>query len=209
MRQKHKSTEITVKASGTKASGRTLKPNKYTGEAVFPVLKGRGDTANISGPSPGGAGTDIKGSSYVTVCVLICALFIVFIAIWSFAGAVSVVSETARCARVSLDRTVTSNAPVIYASVKTGGSAGAELVPSEYVTYFADLCSLVPDGDRLCRLGENGEELFSVTVPTLGFYVSPEELDAVTEFSVRVRIFGPAFAEVPVRIRSALGDKTA
>ncbi len=121
----------------------------------------------------------------------------------------SVISETARCARISLDRTVTSNAPLIYDSVKTGGSSGAELLPSEYAEYFADLCGLVPDGDRLIRPDENGEELFSVTVPTLGFYGSPEELDAVTEFSVRVRIFGPVFAEVPVRIRSALADKTA
>ena len=148
-----------------------------------------------------------SGSAYIIACALVCALFLVFYAVYMFAGTVSAVSETARCARMTLERTVTANAPVIYGSVKEGGSAGGILDRDGYASLFAAICSLEKEGDVLVRRSSSGEETYSTDIPEIFFYGDGEELDAVAEFTVSVRIFGNFRASVPVRVRAAMTSK--
>lgn len=151
-----------------------------------------------------------RGDGYILPCVMILILSMLITALMSFWGAVNLVRNTERNARIVLDNYVMENAIVIYDSIKQGNNVTDYLDNSAYLENFCWYCTLDNDGSFLYNYDTEGVMQYGMTPPVLSFR-EEGRLKLCASYTMFVPIYFAGMtvgiAEVPITVESELDDK--
>ena len=83
-----------------------------------------------------------NAETYVSVCVLILAIVMIFSGIFVYASTVSLIDTSRENSKVVLDSFVTQNATRIYDSIKQGNDYTESVNAAEFTYSLCDFCTL-------------------------------------------------------------------
>lgn len=151
-----------------------------------------------------------KAESYVPVCVLILVIVMIFSGIFVYASAVSLIDTSRENSKVVLDSFVTQNATRIYDSIKQGNDYTEVIDAEEFRTSLISFCTLEIDDGMLYSIDADGQELFRISEPTLGFREA-NELELVVNYTITIPMWfaGNEFpaVSIPIEVTSILTEK--
>ncbi len=152
-----------------------------------------------------------RGDTYVTVCVFMLIIFMIFSAVFTFASAISLIRVQETNTEIVFDSFVANNSILIYNNIKMGKNATDNVNTAKYNQMLAEFCSLTKTGARYYCYDTDGHEKFNITVPTIGF-LEDQQLELYVTYTMRVPIrfagVTVATATIPVNITSELRSKT-
>ena len=151
-----------------------------------------------------------RGEGYITTCVLIVALCMLFAVFMSFVTAVNVIRISRRNTKNVLDSFVMLNSTKIYDSLKCYSDQTNTFSESGFRTYFCEYNSLTESGDTLIAITENGDEKYTVKDLNISFE-QENELKLKVEYVLSVPVSFGSFdlvrANVPVRVITRFDSK--
>lgn len=151
-----------------------------------------------------------KGEGYITACVLIIVMSMLFAVTFTYAASLSKVKMMRENTKVVLDSFVTQNATQIYDSIKQGNDYTEAINADDFYTSLISFCTLESRNGKLYSLDASGNEQLYITDLELSFR-DENELELVVEYTVNTLLSfaGKQFAaaSVPVEITSALTEK--
>ena len=151
-----------------------------------------------------------KGEIYVTVCVFMLIIFMIFSAVFTFASAISLIKVQESNTEIVFDSFVANNSILIFNNIKMGKNATDHVNTANYTHMLTEFCSLSKNGARYYCYDDEGHEKFNITEPVIGF-LEENQLELVVTYtmSVPIRFSGltVATAVIPVRITSELRSK--
>lgn len=152
-----------------------------------------------------------RGEIYVTVCVFLLVIFMIFSVVFTFASAVSQIRVQQTNTEIVLDSFVANNSILIYRNIKMGSNAMQNVNTADFNQMLVRFCSLQPDGGKYVCCDSNGTEQFSITVPVVD-YIEEQTLELFTTYTmyVPIRFSGVRVmtAVIPIRITSELRSLT-
>ena len=152
-----------------------------------------------------------KGEIYVTVCVFLLVIFMIFSVVFTFASAVSLVRTQQANTEIVLDSFVANNSILIYRNIKMGSTAMQNVDTAGFNQMLVRFCALQPDGGKYVCYDPDGKEQFSITVPTVD-YIEDQTLELFTTYTmyVPIRFAGVTVTQavVPLKITSELRSVT-
>ena len=151
-----------------------------------------------------------KGEGYIVPCVLILVIVILFLMIFNYAAAISKVNVIRENTKVVLDSFVTQNSTEIYNSIKQGNDYTEVIDAEEFRTSLISFCTLEIDDGMLYSIDADGQELFRISEPTLGFREA-NELELVVNYTITIPMWfaGNEFpaVSIPIEVTSILTEK--
>ena len=151
-----------------------------------------------------------KGDGYVTTCVFAVIFVSIFSIIFTFSAAVSKVELMRENTKVVLDSFVTQNATEIYNSIKQGNDYTEVIDTGDFHSSLISFCTLETESGKLYSYDADGQELFHITEPTLGFREA-NELELVVNYTLTIPMYfaGNEFpaVNIPIEVTSVLTEK--
>ncbi|MBO7319857.1 MAG: hypothetical protein J6V06_07570 [Clostridia bacterium] len=151
-----------------------------------------------------------KAEGYITPCVLIIVFVAIFSIIFTYSASVSKVKLMRENTKVVLDSFVTQNSTEIYNSIKQGNDYTEVIDAEEFRTSLISFCTLEIDNGMLYSIDADGQELFHISEPTLGFREA-NELELVVNYTITVPMWfaGNEFpaVSIPIEVTSILTEK--
>lgn len=152
-----------------------------------------------------------RGEGYISVCVLlivVCMLLSVFV---TFANAINVVKMTERNSRVVLDNFVMQDAIEIFDSIKRGNSKNATIDRNAYTDKLLNFCTFVKNGNYLYAYDSKRQEIFKLSLPTMGYSDASGILKLYVSYNVYVPLYfcgtKVTTATIPIKVYSKYTDK--
>lgn len=127
-----------------------------------------------------------KGSSYVQTVVVVFCLALVLSVVILYAGIMSIIQNTRENTRRALDDYVTEQSIQIYDNLKNGNN-NMPTITEDFTPYFTANYTFDKQGDRLYHVGEDGETVFWMTLPTVG-YTADKTLNLTARYDIFVPI---------------------
>lgn len=151
-----------------------------------------------------------NAETYVSVCVLILAIVMIFSGIFVYASTVSLIDTSRENSKVVLDSFVTQNATRIYDSIKQGNDYTESVNAAEFTYSLCDFCTLDETASMLYCYDSEGNLTYSMTKPQMSFR-QENELEIVIRYTISVPIYFACHkidtANVPIEIVSVLSEK--
>ena len=151
-----------------------------------------------------------KAEGYITPCVLIIVFVAIFSIIFTYSASVSKVKLMRENTKVVLDSFVTQNSTEIYNSIKQGNDYTEVIDAEEFRTSLISFCTLEIDDGMLYSIDADGQELFRISEPTLGFREA-NELELVVNYTISIPMWfaGKEFptVNIPIEVTSILTEK--
>ena len=142
-----------------------------------------------------------RGASYVQVCVIVLILVMILAAVLFYA------SQSKEDASLVLDSYVMKNSIEIYNYIKQGNDLNRKLDQKYFLSQYLSRFSLDYSNNMLYSVGEDGETVYRMTVPQVGYEVDKTlNLKAEYNLMIPVRFAGKTLTwmTVPMTVRSAL-----
>ena len=151
-----------------------------------------------------------NAETYVSVCVLILAIVMIFSGIFVYASTVSLIDTSRENSKVVLDSFVTQNSTEIYNSIKQGNDYTEAIDAEEFRTSLISFCTLEIENGMLYSYDADGKELYRITEPILTFR-NENELELVVTYTISIPMWfaGTQFASanIPIEVTSILTEK--
>ena len=148
-----------------------------------------------------------RGASYVQVCVIVLILVMILAAVLFYASAMTIVRQSKEDASLVLDSYVMKNCIEIYNYSKQGNDLNRKLDQKYFLSQYLSRFSLDYSNNMLYSVGEDGETVYRMTVPQVGYEVDKTlNLKAEYNLMIPVRFAGKTLTwmTVPMTVRSAL-----
>lgn len=151
-----------------------------------------------------------KAEGYFFPCVLILVFVSIFSIIFTYSATVSKVTVMRENTKVVLDSFVTQNSTEIYNSIKQGNDYTEVIDADEFRNELISFCTLETENGMLYSIDTDGQELFHITEPTLGFR-EENALELVVNYTLSIPIWFagneiPA-VNIPLEVTSVLTEK--
>ena len=142
-----------------------------------------------------------RGDGYIGTCVMILILCMILSIFIEFVATVNVKRISERNARIVLDSFVMENSIEIYDSIKTGTDFTEVVDVEQYISKYSEYNSLDFNGNMLYCCGDDGEELYRQTIPTVQL-IEENRLKIIAEYTITVPLYfaGQQVTEVTVPI---------
>lgn len=151
-----------------------------------------------------------RGDGYIGTCVMILILCMILSIFIEFVATVNVIRISERNARIVLDNFVMENSIEIYDSIKTGTDFTEVVDVEQYISKYSEYNSLDFNGNMLYCVGDDGEELYRQTIPTVRL-IEENRLKIIAEYTITVPLY---FASqqvtevtVPITVTSKFNPK--
>lgn len=151
-----------------------------------------------------------RGDGYIGTCVMILILCMILSIFIEFVATVNVIRISERNARIVLDSFVMENSIEIYDSIKTGTDFTEVVDVEQYISKYSEYNSLDINGNMLYCVGDEGEELYRQTIPTVRL-IEENRLKIIAEYTITVPLYfaGHQVTEVtvPITVTSKFNPK--
>lgn len=151
-----------------------------------------------------------RGDGYIGTCVMILILCMILSIFIEFVATVNVIRISERNARIVLDSFVMENSIEIYDSIKTGTDFTEVVDVEQYISKYSEYNSLDFNGNMLYCCGDDGEELYRQTIPTVQL-IEENRLKIIAEYTITVPLYfaGQHVTEVtvPITVTSKFNPK--
>lgn len=151
-----------------------------------------------------------RGDGYIGTCVMILILCMILSIFIEFVATVNVIRISERNARIVLDSFVMENSIEIYDSIKTGTDFTEVVDVEQYISKYSEYNSLDFNGNMLYCVGDDGEELYRQTIPTVRL-IEENRLKIIAEYMITVPLYfaGQQVTEVtvPITVTSKFNPK--
>lgn len=151
-----------------------------------------------------------KAEGYIVPCVFILIFAMIFAMIFTYSASISKVNLMRENTKVVLDSFLTQNSTEIYNSIKQGNDYTEAIDTEEFRTSLISFCTLEIDNGMLYSIDADGQELFHISEPTLGFREA-NELELVVNYTITVPMWfaGNEFpaVSIPIEVTSILTEK--
>ena len=151
-----------------------------------------------------------RGDGYIGTCVMILILCMILSIFIEFVATVNVIRISERNARIVLDSFVMENSIEIYDSIKTGTDFTEVVDVEQYISKYSEYNSLDFNGNMLYCVGDDGEELYRQTIPTVRL-IEENRLKIIAEYAITVPLYfaGQQVTEVtvPITVTSKFNPK--
>ena len=151
-----------------------------------------------------------RGAGYIGTCVMILILCMILSIFIEFVATVNVIRISERNARIVLDSFVMENSIEIYDSIKTGTDFTEVVDVEQYISKYSEYNSLDFNGNMLYCCGDDGEELYRQTIPTVQL-IEENRLKIIAEYTITVPLYsaGQQVTEVtvPITVTSKFNPK--
>ena len=151
-----------------------------------------------------------KAEGYIVPCVFILIFAMIFAMIFTYSASISKVNLMRENTKVVLDSFLTQNSTEIYNSIKQGNDYTEVIDTEEFRTSLISFCTLEIDDGMLYSIDADGQELFHITEPTLGFREA-NELELVVNYTITIPMWfaGNEFpaVNIPLEVTSILTEK--
>lgn len=151
-----------------------------------------------------------RGDGYIGTCVMILILCMILSIFIEFVATVNVIRISERNARIVLDSFVMENSIEIYDSIKTGTDFTEVVDVEQYISKYSEYNSLDFNGNMLYCCGDDGEELYRQTIPTVQL-IEENRLKIIAEYTITVPLYfaGHQVTEVtvPITVTSKFNPK--
>ncbi|MBQ6117842.1 MAG: hypothetical protein IJK98_01295 [Clostridia bacterium] len=151
-----------------------------------------------------------RGDTYVSVCVFMLVIFMIFSAVFSFASAITLIKVQQSNTEIVFDSFIANNSILIYNNIKMGKNATDGVKTTDLTQSLVKFCSLTKSGARYYCYDGDGKETFNITSPVIG-YLEEKQLELYVTYTMRVPIrfagVTVATATIPVNISAELRSK--
>ena len=151
-----------------------------------------------------------RGDGYIGTCVMILILCMILSIFIEFVATVNVIRISERNARIVLDSFVMENSIEIYDSIKTGTDFTEVVDVEQYISKYSEYNSLDFNENMLYCCGDDGEELYWQTIPTVRL-IEENRLKIIAEYTITVPLYfaGQQVTEVtvPITVTSKFNPK--
>ena len=151
-----------------------------------------------------------RGDGYIGTCVMILILCMILSIFIEFVATVNVIRISERNARIVLDSFVMENSIEIYDSIKTGTDFTEVVDVEQYISKYSEYNSLDFNENMLYCVGDDGEELYRQTIPTVRL-IEENRLKIIAEYAITVPLYfaGQQVTEVtvPITVTSKFNPK--
>ena len=151
-----------------------------------------------------------RGDTYVTVCVFMLVIFMIFSVVFTFASAITLIKVQQSNTEIVFDSFIANNSILIYNNIKMGNNATDGVKTADLTQMLVKFCSLTKSGARYYRYDDEGNEKFNITSPTIG-YLEEKQLELYVTYTMRVPIrfagVSVATAVIPINITAELRSK--
>ena len=151
-----------------------------------------------------------RGDGYIGTCVMILILCMILSIFIEFVATVNVIRISERNARIVLDSFVMENSIEIYDSIKTGTDFTEVVDVEQYISKYCEYNSLDFNENMLYCVGDDGEELYRQTIPTVQL-IEENRLKIIAEYTITVSLYfaGQQVTEVtvPITVTSKFNPK--
>lgn len=151
-----------------------------------------------------------RGDGYIGTCVMILILCMILSIFIEFVATVNVIRISERNARIVLDSFVMENSIEIYDSIKTGTDFTEVVDVEQYISKYSEYNSLDFNENMLYCCGDDGEELYRQTIPTVRL-IEENRLKIIAEYTITVSLYfaGQQVTEVtvPITVTSKFNPK--
>ncbi len=151
-----------------------------------------------------------RGDGYIGTCVMILILCMILSIFIEFVATVNVIRISERNARIVLDSFVMENSIEIYDSIKTGTDFTEVVDVEQYISKYSEYNSLDFNENMLYCVGDDGEELYRQTIPTVRL-IEENRLKIIAEYTITVPLYfaGRQVTEVtvPITVTSKFNPK--
>lgn len=113
--------------------------------------------------------TNKRGSSYVSVCVVVLVIVMILSAVIFYASSMTIVQNSKKDTALALDSFVMQNSVAIYNSIKQGNDYTRKIDNKAFLSAYRSKLSLESSGEYLCSRNENGEIVYKLTAPVVSF----------------------------------------
>lgn len=151
-----------------------------------------------------------KGEGYVSICVLILVIVMIFSGIFVYASVVSIVDMSRENCKVVLDSYVAQNATKIYHSIKQGNNYTESISTEDFIDSLTDFCTLDQTSTMLYSYDSDGNLIYLMSKPQMSFR-QENKLEIVVHYTISVPIYFAGqnidVANIPIEIVSVLSEK--
>ena len=151
-----------------------------------------------------------RGDTYVTVCVFMLVIFMIFSPVFTFASAITLIKVQQSNTEIVFDSFIANNSILIYNNIKMGNNATDGVKTADLTQMLVKFCSLTKSGARYYCYDDEGNEKFNITSPTIG-YLEEKQLELYVTYTMRVPIrfagVSVATAVIPINITTELRSK--
>lgn len=151
-----------------------------------------------------------RGDTYVTVCVFMLVIFMIFSAVFTFASAITLIKVQQSNTEIVFDSFIANNSILIYNNIKMGNNATDGVKTTDLTQMLVKFCSLTKSGSRYYCYDDEGNEKFNITSPAIG-YLEEKQLELYVTYTMRVPIrfagVSVATAVIPIKITAELRSK--
>lgn len=153
---------------------------------------------------------NIKGEIYVTVCVFILAIVMVFSVVFTYGSLITEIKIQKTNAEIVFDSFVANNSIIIFNNIKQGKNAVNGVNTDAYISKLKEFCTLEEREGKLYCMDTGGSEKYSMNVPAIG-YIQEDVLELYAEYTMYLPVkfagITVTTAQVPVKISSSLTSK--
>ena len=151
-----------------------------------------------------------RGDTYVTVCVFMLVIFMIFSAVFTFASAITLIKVQQSNTEIVFDSFIANNSILIYNNIKMGNNATDGVKTADLTQMLVKFCSLTKSGSLYYCYDDEGNEKFNITSPAIG-YLEEKQLELYVTYTMRVPIrfagVSVATAVIPIKITAELRSK--
>ena len=151
-----------------------------------------------------------RGDTYVTVCVFMLVIFMIFSAVFTFSSAITLIKVQQSNTEIVFDSFIANNSILIYNNIKMGNNATDGVKTADLTQMLVKFCSLTKSGSRYYCYDDEGNEKFNITSPAIG-YLEEKQLELYVTYTMRVPIrfagVSVATAVIPIKITAELRSK--
>ena len=151
-----------------------------------------------------------RGNTYVTVCVFMLVIFMIFSAVFTFASAITLIKVQQSNTEIVFDSFIANNSILIYNNIKMGNNATDGVKTADLTQMLVKFCSLTKSGSLYYCYDDEGNEKFNITSPAIG-YLEEKQLELYVTYTMRVPIrfagVSVATAVIPIKITAELRSK--
>lgn len=151
-----------------------------------------------------------KGEIYVTVCILILVVMIIFSVITVYSSAITLVKLQKENTEIVFDSFITQNSIIIFNNIKQGKNITDNVNVNNFCESLKEFCTLDEHNGKLYSYDANGDEKYSITIPSVE-YIEDGKLELYASYTmfVPIRFAGKTVstATVPIKISSSLTSK--
>ena len=148
-----------------------------------------------------------RGSSYVSVCVVVLVIVMILAAVIFYASCMTLVQNSKKDTALALDSFVMQNSVAIYNSIKQGNDYTGTLDGTAFLSEYKSALSLAPFGEYLALHNESGSIVYKTSVPDISFSVDNTlKLQVNYQLLIPVDFAGETlfWMTVPMEVRSSL-----